>query len=132
MNVNKDVLQTIFDSQKSFQAIFGTNFETLEDKDRSEYINEHASFLVEETYEMLREMKYRKSWKDYSSWTPEKDDEQLIKMKEEWIDMFHFIVNIGLALDFDANEVLKMYIDKNKLNYERQENASLGYVLETR
>lgn len=121
-------LQYLMDSQKKFQTRMGVNFESQTDKERAAYLKEHGYFLMEEVMEMFREMPYHKSWKDYTPWSLMKHLEQKRKMKEEAIDALHFMINILLALDMDETEVMKMYNEKNQLNYQRQDDSSLGYV----
>jgi hypothetical protein len=106
----------------------GNDFKVMTPQEKSAYIKEHGYFLMEEVVEMFREMKFHKSWKDYSNWDEvhEKSQEQL--MKEEAIDAFHFMLNIFLALGMNSKEVIEMYHEKNELNYQRQEDSSLGYV----
>lgn len=121
-------LQFLLDSQRKFQERMGTNFETMTREERSAYLKEHGYFLMEEVMEMFREMPFHKSWKDYSGWDEEQHLSQEELMKCEAIDMLHFAVNILLALGMNEEEVITRYKEKNKLNYKRQEDSSLGYV----
>ena len=121
-------LQFLLDSQKMFQNRMGTDFETMTREERSKFIKEHGYFLIEETVELLRESPFHKSWKDYSNYTEEQFDHQETLMKEEAVDALHFLTNLFLALGMTEEEVLQMYKEKNKLNYKRQEDSSLGYV----
>lgn len=124
-------LQYLLDSQRTFQTRMGTDFTTMHETERSAFIKEHGYFLMEEVMEMFREMPFHKSWKDYSDWGQVAHLLAKQKMKEEAIDALHFMMNIFLALGMDEKEILSMYNEKNKLNYERQENAELGYVQST-
>lgn len=121
-------LKHLLDSQNKFQNRMGNNFKVMTLQERAAYIKEHGYFLMEEVVEMFREMKFHKSWKDYSNWDEEHEKSQEQLMKEEAIDAFHFMLNIFLALGMDSEEILAMYHEKNKLNYQRQEDSSLGYV----
>ncbi|MEK5205184.1 dUTP diphosphatase [Bacillus sp. FSL R10-2789] len=121
-------LQFLLDSQKTFQERMGNNFEVMTLKERSDYMKEHGYFLMEEVMEMFREMPFHKSWKDYSGLTPKEVEEQDQLMREEAIDALHFMINIFLALDMNEAEIIGMYKEKNKLNYQRQEDSNLGYV----
>jgi dimeric dUTPase (all-alpha-NTP-PPase superfamily) len=44
----------------------------------------------------------------------------LEKIKEESIDIFHFLLGLWLKLDMDESEIIKLYKDKMKVNIERQ------------
>lgn len=124
----KDNLQYMMDCQRIFQARFGEDFNKMNDKERTAFIKNHGYFIIEELVEMFRELRYHKSWKDYSDWTEDKIEEQLQKAREEYIDIIHFVINVGLALGLSSDDILKMYREKNKVNIERQENPELGYV----
>lgn len=123
-------LQFLLDSQNKFQKRMGNDFKKMTLKERSAYLKEHGYFLMEEIVEMFREMPYHKSWKDYSGMTGEEILRQDQLQKEEAIDALHFMINIFLALGMDEKEVLKMYREKNKLNYDRQIDSGLGYIQE--
>jgi dimeric dUTPase (all-alpha-NTP-PPase superfamily) len=38
----------------------------------------------------------------------------------EYADMLHFFVNIGLALGITGDDLEKLYVTKNKENFDRQ------------
>lgn len=123
-----DNLQYIMDCQRIFQGRFNQNFNEMNDEERTAFIKNHGYFIIEEMTELFREIPFHKSWKDYSNWSNEKTLEQWNKAKEEYIDVIHFVVNVGLALGLDSDTILEMYKDKNKVNIQRQEDPSLGYV----
>lgn len=124
----EDNLQYIMDCQRKFQGRFGQDFTKMSDKERVDFIKTHGYFIIEELVELFRECPFHKPWKDYSDWSDEKILEQWLTAQEEYIDVFHFVVNVGIALGLDSNEILRMYKEKNKVNIERQENPELGYV----
>lgn len=124
----EDNLQFMMDCQRKFQSRFGQDFNNMTAEERTDFIKVHGYFVIEELVEMFRECPFHKPWKDYSDWTDSKMLEQWEKAREEYIDVLHFIINIGLALQLDSEDILKMYKDKNKVNIERQENPELGYV----
>ena len=63
-----------------------------------------------------------KEWKTY----PEDrlsdylNEEDKLEVYYEYIDMFHFFMNIGLALGIDGETFEKLYTTKNKENFDRQ------------
>ena len=48
---------------------------------------------------------------------------QDLKLAEEVIDAFHFILNIWLALGYNAEDFYAMYMAKNNINRLRQEKG---------
>ena len=123
-------LKFLLNSQEKFQRFSGNNFEEMSVEEKSKYMKEHGYFLIEETIEMLRELPYHKSWKDYSTLTPGQLIYQKNLAKEESIDMLHFMINIFLCLGMDEKEIIDMYKEKNKINYDRQNDSDLGYIQE--
>ena len=51
-------------------------------------------------------------------WYEQKYD--LDKIKEESIDIFHFLLGLWLKLDMNESEIIKLYEDKMNVNIERQ------------
>lgn len=119
----ESALQEIISSQENFQSFMGYDFNKMSLKDTADYIKSNMLWTIDELSEMLHEVPYAKSWsKKYDQWSDEKIINQLRLTKEEYIDALHFMINIGLALNMDESEILKMYREKNKVNYDRQEN----------
>ena len=56
-------------------------------------------------------------------WEKALSGEELLETKFEYVDMFHFFMNIGLLLGIDGNELAELYYLKNKENFARQERG---------
>lgn len=74
-----------------------------------------------EMAELLERLPY-KEWKTYSDeqkagWGSE---EQRLEVLYEYIDVFHFFLNVGLALGVTGEEFKKLYATKNQENLDRQ------------
>lgn len=128
--MEKPTLQMILDKQKEFQHKFGFN-EDIKGADLSALIHTHATFAIEEIFEMLRELPYHKYWVDYdSTWSEEKFDDQLEKARKEYIDVLIFVLNVGVFLGFDEQKLRQYYTQKLGINVQRQEDPKLGYIAE--
>jgi dimeric dUTPase (all-alpha-NTP-PPase superfamily) len=80
--------------------------------------------LTLEFAELLERLPF-KEWKTYS---PEQKagamtDEEHLELLYEYADMFHFFMNIGLALGVDGQLLEKLYVTKNKENIDRQKRG---------
>jgi dimeric dUTPase (all-alpha-NTP-PPase superfamily) len=106
--------------QKKLQDRLGT-LDFSKDIDKTNFIRAHAQYLDQELHEMLRELPFFKSWKQYD-WSPTETKERLKNAQEEFIDAFHFMLNIALALGLDAEAIYRIYCYKNNVNHERQDN----------
>lgn len=119
-----DKLETMMNMQKSFQEKVGFNFENMNDIEKSAYIKEMILWTIDEMGEALHELKYAKHWsKKYDTWSLEETQKRRENFKNEMVDSFHFFMNVLLATGMDANELFERYIEKNKINIERQNNG---------
>lgn len=80
--------------------------------------------LTLEFSELLERLPF-KEWKTY---TPEQlhgimTDKDHLELLYEYSDMFHFFINIGLALGIDGETLEKLYVTKNLENIERQKRG---------
>ncbi|MEK5085145.1 MULTISPECIES: dUTPase [Bacillus] len=120
--------QFILDSQKEFQKRMGHDLDNMTLQEKATYIKTMMLWTIDELSEALHELPYAKEW----SSKYEKEDYDLEKQhqlfKEEIIDALHFFTNILIAAQMTEEEILKLYKEKNRLNYRRQEDPKLGYV----
>lgn len=118
---NNDHLKTMMEMQLSFQEKVGFNLKEMETRERSEYIKEMILWTNDEMGEALHELPFAKGWsKKYDSWDDKKIEEQMDKFRKEMVDSFHFFMNILLAAGMDAEMLFNEYLEKNKINIERQ------------
>lgn len=78
--------------------------------------------LTLEFAELLERLPY-KEWKTYTAEQRVNAMSDLLETKYEYIDMFHFFLNIGLLLGITGEEFEKLYLTKNKENFERQKRG---------
>jgi len=65
----------------------------------------------------VRELEQELLWK---WWSKDKLDMQNIRV--EIIDIFHFFISLAQVAGLSPDDILKLYLKKNKVNNERQEN----------
>ena len=80
------------------------------------WIQKYTLAMLSELAEMLDEVNF-KWWKN-----PKKLDEAALK--EELVDILHFFLSMCLAAGLDAEEMYRIYLDKNAENIARQEGKS--------
>ena len=117
------MLQEMMDKQLELQERLGYNIDGMDTEDRADYIKEFSIHLTQELHELLYEIPFFKKWKIYSNMTEEEINTSWTAAKKEYIDMLHFMLNIGLALGFSAEEMHDMYMAKNKENHKRQDEG---------
>jgi dimeric dUTPase (all-alpha-NTP-PPase superfamily) len=121
-----DPIVDMFAMQASLQAHLAAkgralDYTTASHKERVDDISKQWRNISLEFAELLERLPF-KEWKTYS---PEvlagfKDDADKLETYYEYIDMFHFFMNIGLALGIDGETFEKLYVTKNAENFGRQ------------
>lgn len=76
----------------------------------------------------MAELVERLPFKEWKSYSPEQradfaSEEQRLEILYEYIDVFHFFMNVGLALGVDGETFKKLYATKNRENFERQKRG---------
>ena len=131
VDVDEITIERMFEMQLELQ-------DRLADKGRALYYKSpHTSFrdrvndittqwrnMNLEMAELLERLPY-KEWKTYS--TEQKvnflNNEHKLETFYEYIDVFHFFLNVGLALGIDGPTFKKLYATKNKENFDRQKRG---------
>lgn len=121
--VSTDMLEMAMDTQFEFQVHQGYNFSEMSEKERADYVKTMSLMLEDETHEMLREIPFFKPWKKYSDISAD-NYMKWAAARKEFVDMFHFFMNVAIALGFTAKELYQMYQLKMSENYERQQNTA--------
>lgn len=83
---------------------------------KEEWAQKKCLALLDEVGELLREVNY-KWWKN-----PKTVDKDLVA--GELVDILHFWVSMCLDFDITASDIHKIYFDKNKENFNRQDGLS--------
>ena len=117
------MLEEMLRKQEELQERLGYDFRIMTQEEITAYIKEFSIHLTQELHEMLAELPYFKGWKDYTQLGEEDIQEALKRAREEYIDMFHFVLNIALALDMSGKDIYDMYMTKNKENHKRQDEG---------
>lgn len=97
------------------------DYNTATHKERIDDISVQWRNMTLEFAELLERLPF-KEWKTYPQETLDgfKDDEDMLETYYEYIDMFHFFMNMGLALGIDGEMFEKLYVSKNAENFDRQ------------
>lgn len=113
-----DRLEEMMHMQYALQRrINGYNIDEQTIGKRVANIKENVLAATDELHELLGETSW-KSWTvgdPYINWDP---------ARKEAIDLWHFVMNLFLHLRMSPEQVYEMYMEKNRINHERQ---SEGY-----
>jgi dimeric dUTPase (all-alpha-NTP-PPase superfamily) len=112
-------LNDMLEAQRQLQInSYGKDPATLEGEERIQFIKDMHLALDDEQHEYLAET----GWKPWASSRHVNRDAAV----GEWIDMFHFVMNLALVLDLDAFEIYEKYMAKRAKNAKRQEQGYDG------
>ena len=99
-------MQTLFE-QAQQEAPLGPNTEV------NQWLGNYLTALQDESRELREEL----LWKWWS-----KDHLDMQNIRVEIVDQLHFWVSLALTAGMDADKVLDIYMQKNQVNLERQNN----------
>jgi len=86
------------------------------DHNDKKFLNDRILALFTEVGEFANATKCFKYWSN-------KPPENRIRLLDEYVDILHFYLSIGNTMGFTPQEVEDAYMNKNKVNYERQNNG---------
>lgn len=119
-------IEVMFEMQASLQKNLAAKGRALDYpnasfQDRVKDITTQWRNMNLEMAELLERLPY-KEWKTYSDEQKAgfTSEEQRLEVLYEYIDVFHFFMNVGLALGVDGETFRRLYATKNQENFERQ------------
>ena len=118
-----DKLENIFKYQQMFDSELAER-RGLQDISMEAWIQKETLAMLSELAELIEEVNF-KWWKNEK---PVDTD----KVKGELVDILHFFVSMCLKTGMDADELHRLYLDKNKENFARQDGKSKkqGYAVD--
>ncbi|MCK5707075.1 MAG: dUTPase [Candidatus Aureabacteria bacterium] len=111
----EDQLQAMFKMQKELNKRIGVDTDSMNMEEKQKWILNYCRAMSQEISELIDSVPW-KWWAKY-----QKFDEQNIKV--EIIDIFHFLISAAQVVGLDADDVHRIYMQKNKVNFERQESG---------
>jgi len=110
---DRDALSIIIEMQNYLQVeAYGNDFRNMAEALKPKYIADMVLACTDELHEALNEV----GWKPWASSRHVNAE----AFKGELIDALHFLVNLFLLAGMDSREVLRLYLEKNRRNLERQ------------
>jgi len=110
-----DKLNHIFELQKQLNKRIGVDTDNMNEEDQIKWVLNYCRALSQETAELIDSVPW-KWWAKY-----QKFDKQNARV--EVVDMFHFLISLGQVLGLTADDIYNGYLEKNKVNFARQDNG---------
>lgn len=116
-----DKLETIFEMQGALDRYIAEKRELNFPAD--EWVQKKCLAMISEISELLAEVNFK--------WWKNKKELDYAAIKEELVDILHFLVGACINVGMSAEEMFDIYYKKNKENYDRQNglSAKKGYEL---
>ena len=111
----KDNLGEMFEMQAQLNRRIGVDTTAMPEEQQPEWILNYCRALSQETAELIDSVPW-KWWAKYQDY-----DRQNARV--EIVDMFHFLISLAQVVGMTADDVYDIYMQKNSLNFKRQESG---------
>jgi len=113
-----DKLREIFRMQAALNERIGVKPADMTEEEQQTWTLNYCRALSQELAELTDSLPW-KWWAKYQTF-----DKQNARV--EVVDMLHFLVSIAQMLGLSADDVYDLYLQKNKVNFQRQDS---GYAV---
>ena len=113
--MQEDMLEAIFHMQSKLNIRIGIDTTNIPEAKQPEWVLNYCRALSQELAETTDSVPW-KWWAKY-----QKYDKQNARV--EVVDMFHFLISLAQVLGMSAHDVFDTYMQKNKVNFERQDSG---------
>ncbi len=111
-----DKLSEMFRMQEELNKRIGVaDFSAMSDQEQQHWILNYCRAMSQELAELTDSVPW-KWWAKYQTF-----DKQNARV--EVIDLFHFLISLAQILGLSAEDVHRLYTQKNKVNHQRQESG---------
>lgn len=112
----QDKLAEMFQMQEQLNQRIGVaDFSAMDEKEQAHWILNYCRAMTQELAELTDSVPW-KWWAKYQTF-----DKQNARV--EVIDLFHFLISLAQILGMNADDVHRLYTQKNKVNHQRQESG---------
>lgn len=113
-----DMLEAMFQMQGELNHRIGVPTTAMPEDKQPEWILNYCRAMTQELAELTDSVPW-KWWAKYQTY-----DKQNARV--EVVDLFHFLISLAQVLGMSAQDVCAAYMQKNKVNFERQAS---GYTV---
>lgn len=110
-----DMLKAMFDLQADLNRRIGVDTCSLPEAEQPTWVLNYCRAMSQEIAELTDSVPW-KWWAKYQTF-----DRQNARV--EVVDLFHFLISLAQVLGLSAEDVFRLYTQKNQLNFQRQETG---------
>jgi dimeric dUTPase (all-alpha-NTP-PPase superfamily) len=116
---DQDMLKDMFRMQAELNGRIGVRTDQpMPEADQTTWVLNYCRAMSQEIAELTDSVPW-KWWAKYQTF-----DKQNARV--EVVDLFHFLISLAQVLGLSAEDVYRYYLDKNKVNFQRQDT---GYTV---
>jgi dimeric dUTPase (all-alpha-NTP-PPase superfamily) len=113
-----DKFDRLFDMQNSLNLRIGMDAAKLTEEEQVKWVLNYCRAASQELAELTDSVPW-KWWAKYQTFDK-------ANARVEVVDLFHFLISLAQVLGMSAQDVHDLYVQKNKLNFQRQDS---GYAV---
>ncbi len=115
MNPKPDCLEEMFAMQAQLNRRIGVDTLAMPEERQPEWVLNYCRAMQQELAELVDSVPW-KWWAKYQTY-----DKQNARV--EVVDLFHFLISLAQVLGLSARDVHDLYMQKNKVNFQRQDSG---------
>ena len=101
--------------QDALNSRIGVHLPPPSDEEKAKWILNYTRALQQETAELIDSVPW-KWWAKYQTYNKQ-------NARVEIVDLFHFLISLAQVAGLTAEDVHRLYLEKNKVNFERQDSG---------
>ena len=112
---DQDMLRQLWEMQAKLNLRIGVDPSKMDEAEQAKWVLNYTRAASQEIAELIDSVPW-KWWAKYQKF-------DLQNARVEVVDLFHFIISMAQVLGMSADDVHNLYVQKNKLNFERQDKG---------
>jgi dimeric dUTPase (all-alpha-NTP-PPase superfamily) len=110
-----DMLRDMFQKQTELNRRIGVDCVNMPEAEQPKWILNYCRAMTQEIAELTDSVPW-KWWAKYQKFDPQ-------NARVEVVDLFHFLISAALVLGLSADDVHRIYLEKNRVNIQRQDSG---------
>ena len=113
-----DILKDMFEKQAELNRRIGVDTTQMPEAEQPKWILNYCRAMSQEIAELTDSVPW-KWWAKYQTYNKQ-------NARVEIVDLFHFLISLAQVAGLTAEDVHRLYLEKNKVNFQRQDS---GYTI---
>jgi dimeric dUTPase (all-alpha-NTP-PPase superfamily) len=105
----------MFEKQAELNRRIGVNTTQTPEAEQPQWILNYCRAMSQELAELTDSVPW-KWWAKYQTYNKQ-------NARVEIVDLFHFLISLAQVAGLTAEDVHRLYLEKNKVNFERQDSG---------